>query len=99
MNEVIPESEKTEQPRGDEKAIEPTLKLKFLSHGTLESRDLEFSRRFYEEFMGFEVIRTSKVSLWIRLGGNNIYAVVQVMEGQKGEMTFRHVQLLFLGRG
>jgi hypothetical protein len=28
----------------------PALKLRFLSHGTLESRDLAFSRRFYEEF-------------------------------------------------
>ena len=27
------------------------LKLNFLSHGTLESRDLAFSRRFYEEFL------------------------------------------------
>jgi hypothetical protein len=26
--------------------------------------------------------------LWIRLGGNNIYAVVQVLEGRKSEMTF-----------
>jgi catechol-2,3-dioxygenase len=88
MKEVIPMTENAEPPRGGEKAIEPTLKLKFFSHGTLESKDLEFSRRFYEEFMGFEVIRTSKISLWIRLGGNNIYAVVQVMEGKKGEMTF-----------
>src|SRR5580658_2752302 len=88
MKEEISETENIEQPRGGEKAIEPTLKLKFFSHGTLESRDLEFSRRFYEEFMGFEVIRTSKISLWIRLGGNNIYAVVQVLDGKKGEMTF-----------
>jgi hypothetical protein len=26
----------------------PALKLNFLSHGTLESRDLAFSRRFYD---------------------------------------------------
>ena len=30
----------------------PALKLNFLSHGTLESRDLVFSRCFYEEFLG-----------------------------------------------
>ena len=34
----------------------PALKLNFLSHGTLESRDLAFSRRFYEEFLGLEVV-------------------------------------------
>ena len=27
----------------------PALKLNFLSHGTLESRDLTFSRRFSED--------------------------------------------------
>ncbi len=88
MKELVSTTENAEQSRPAEKAVEPTLKLKFFSHGTLESRDLEFSRRFYEEFMGFEVMRTSKISLWIRLGGNNIYAVVQAPEGQKGEMPF-----------
>src|ERR1700733_776601 len=66
----------------------PTLKLKFLSHGTLETKDIDFSRSFYEEFMGFEVIRTSKISLWIRLGGQHIYAVVQAVPGKKAEMPF-----------
>jgi catechol-2,3-dioxygenase len=73
---------------GSKRAIEPTLKLTFMSHGTLESRDLEFSRRFYEEFMGFDVIRTSKISVWIRLGGQHIYAVVQVPDSRKAEMPF-----------
>jgi catechol 2,3-dioxygenase-like lactoylglutathione lyase family enzyme len=54
----------------------PVLKLTFLSHGTLESRDLAFSRRFYEEFLGFEVVQTSPISLLIRLGGPNTIAVV-----------------------
>ena len=54
----------------------PALKLRFLSHGTLESRDLAFSRRFYEEFLGLEVVQTSPISLLIRLGGPNTIAVV-----------------------
>ena len=54
----------------------PALKLNFLSHGTLESRDLAFSRRFYEEFLGLEVVKTSPISLLIRLGGPNTIAVV-----------------------
>jgi catechol-2,3-dioxygenase len=65
-----------------------TLKLKFLSHGTLESKDLDFTRKFYEEFLGFEVVRSSKVSIWCRLGGQHIYVVVQVPEGKKSSMTF-----------
>ena len=56
------------------------LKLNFLSHGTLESTDLDKSRRFYEEFLGLEVIRTSPISLLMRLGGNNTIAVVEVKE-------------------
>ena len=54
----------------------PALKLNFLSHGTLESRDLAFSCRFYEEFLGLEVVQTSSISLLIRLGGPNTVAVV-----------------------
>src|SRR2546430_11829903 len=54
----------------------PALKLNFLSHGTLESRDLAFSRRFYEEFLGLEVVQTSPISLLIRLGGPNTISVV-----------------------
>jgi len=48
------------------------LKTKFISHGTLGSKDLEATRRFYEEFLGLEVVRTSPVSLMIRLGGNHV---------------------------
>ncbi len=33
----------------------PALKLNFLSHGTLESRDLDFSCKFYEEPLKKEV--------------------------------------------
>lgn len=58
-------------------AKEPVLKLKFLSHGTLEAYDLGKTRKFYEEFLGLEVVRTSKVSLMIRLGNTNTIAVVK----------------------
>jgi catechol 2,3-dioxygenase-like lactoylglutathione lyase family enzyme len=62
------------QPETDARA--PALKLNFLSHGTLESRDIAFSRKFYEEFLGLEVVQTSPISLLIRLGGPNTIAVV-----------------------
>lgn len=58
-------------------ATKPALKLNFISHGTLESKDLEASRKFYEEFLGFDVVRTSPISLLVRLGGNHTYAVVE----------------------
>ena len=67
----------TARAPGETKQVEPALKLKFLSHGTLESADLDRSRVFYEDFLGLEVVRTSPVSLMMRLGGNNTIAVVR----------------------
>ena len=54
----------------------PAIRTKFISHGTLGSKDLEATRRFYEAFLGLEVVRTSPVSMMIRLGGQHVYAVV-----------------------
>ena len=62
--------------------IKPTLDLKFISHGTLETRDHDAARKFYEEFMGFEVVRASHMSLMIRLGGQHIYVVVPKEDGR-----------------
>ncbi len=87
MNENMSPTEKA-QENSSRSQEPPVLKLKFLSHGTLETKDIDFTRRFYQEFMGFEVVRPSKISLWIRLGGQHIYAVVQVADGKKTEMTF-----------
>lgn len=52
--------------------IMPTL----LSHGTLESKDLEKSRRFYEGILGLKVVKTGPISLWIRLGDGECNIVV-----------------------
>lgn len=70
-----------------ETAKEPALKLNFLSHGTLESVDLEQAREFYTEFLGLEVVRTSPISLLIRLGGNNTIAVVEQKKTGDRPMT------------
>ena len=59
------------------------IKTRFISHGTLGSKDLEATRRFYEEFLGLEVVRTSPVSLMIRLGGNHVYAVVYTKRSEE----------------
>jgi catechol-2,3-dioxygenase len=60
-----------------ETSKDPALKLNFLSHGTLESKNLDKTREFYTEFLGLEVIRTSPISILIRLGGTNTIAVVE----------------------
>jgi catechol 2,3-dioxygenase-like lactoylglutathione lyase family enzyme len=68
---------------GNVSRIKPALKTNFISHGTLGSKDLEKTRQFYEEFLGLEVVRTSPVSLMIRLGGTHVYAVVQTKNKEK----------------
>lgn len=66
----------------------PALDLKFISHGTLECTDVEFTRKFYEEFFGFECVKTSKISIWCRLhGGPHIYVAVQ-SPNRDSEMPF-----------
>ena len=61
-------------------AIRPDIKPKFISHGTLASRDLERTRKFYEEFLNLDVVKTSPISMMVRLGGEHVYAVVQSKE-------------------
>jgi len=63
------------------RAADPTLNLRFLSHGTLESKNLDRAKQFYTEFLGLEAIRTSPVSIVIRLVGNNTIAVVERKHG------------------
>lgn len=56
---------------------EPSLHLNFISHGTLGCKDVKLTKKFYQEFFGFDVIQTSPISLLLRLGGNHVYAVVK----------------------
>lgn len=69
-------------------SVKPALDLKFYSHATLECRDLQFTRRFFEEFLGFEVVTTSPISMWARMGGKQIVVVVQSSGKPKEEMPF-----------
>ncbi|HEX4193299.1 MAG TPA: VOC family protein, partial [Stellaceae bacterium] len=64
-------TETTQTPSQAATKTGPALKLNFLSHGTLDSIDIAFSRKFYEEFLGLEVVQTSPISLMIRLGGDH----------------------------
>jgi catechol 2,3-dioxygenase-like lactoylglutathione lyase family enzyme len=63
-----------------DKPVRPDIRPKFISHGTLASRDLERTRRFYEDFLHLEVVRTSPISMMVRLGSDHVYAVVQSKE-------------------
>ncbi len=87
MNDEAAQEQAPASPGPLEKAVDPILKLNFLSHGTLESKDLEKSREFYSDFLGLEVVRTSPISLLVRLGGPNTIAVVY-QKKKDSKMTF-----------
>ena len=65
-----------------------TLNLNFYSHATLECHDSKFTRRFFEEFLGFEVVQMADISFWARLGGNQIVVVVESPVKKKSAMPF-----------
>jgi predicted lactoylglutathione lyase len=54
----------TVQPQERTSVIKPYC----MSHGTLEVFSLKNSRKFYEEFLGLEVVRHGKPAMVIRLG-------------------------------
>ena len=64
----------------DKIATAPLLDLNFLSHGTLLMEYLAESRLFFEEFLGLEVVKTSEVSIAIRLDSDS--CVVGVERGK-----------------
>ena len=66
------------------KTDSPLIDTVMISHGTLNSFDLQASRRFYEEVLGFEVMQVSPVSMQIRKGSAHTYVVVET--GEPGRM-------------
>jgi predicted lactoylglutathione lyase len=61
------------RPRVHKDSVVPSY---FLSHGTLCVRDLEKTRKFYEEFLGLEVVRHCKPAMCFRL--NTLMRIVCV---------------------
>ena len=76
-------------------ATEPLLNLDFLSHGTLLMADMALTRRFYEEFLGLEVVQTSQISFAIRLNGDTSVACVAQARKvrQPGREYLRHYNI------
>ena len=69
---------------------QPRLKLNFLSHGTLEAKDLAFTRRFYEEFLGLECVRHAKPSMVVRCGLKFHIVAVEVGDALKPVNLLNH---------
>ncbi len=68
----------------------PALKLAHYSHATLECKNIERTRQFFEEFMGFETVRMADISFWSRLPGGTAIVVVQSPTSTTHKMAFLH---------
>ena len=67
------------------------LKPHTFSHGTLECKDLEKSRRFYRDFLGLETVRhVEKPVIMIRLGSDLHVVCVEVGEAIHEQHVFNH---------
>ena len=61
-----------------------------LSHGTLMCRDLAASRRFYEEFLGLEVVRHARPAMMLRLNCNMYVVCVCIGERVPNQHVLTH---------
>ena len=66
--------------------VQPML----LSHGTLMSRDLARSRRFYEEFLGLQVVRHARPAMMLRLRTGMYVVCVCIGEKAPAQHVLTH---------
>jgi len=71
----------TQAQLSPQRSTASVVKPMLLSHGTLMCKDLARSRRFYEEFLGLEVVRHARPAMMLRLK-TGMY-VVAVCIGEK----------------
>jgi catechol 2,3-dioxygenase-like lactoylglutathione lyase family enzyme len=64
----------------------PLIPISMISHGTLSSVDLEETRRFLEEVLGFEVVQFNPKSMCVRKGTDHTYVILETGPG--------HMQLI-----
>lgn len=62
------------------------VNAQFLSHGTIACRDLAKSRRFYEEFLGLDVVHLTKLAMALRLN-TNVYIACVCIDNKAPENT------------
>ena len=62
----------------------PLIPISMISHGTLLSIDLNETRRFLEEVLGFEVVQYSPMSMCVRRGTDHTYVILET--GKPGHM-------------
>lgn len=74
------------KPDNQNSVVKPFL----LSHGTLECRSLEESRRFYEEFLGLECVRHAQQAMHARCGMKFSIVCVEVGDNVRPMGVLNH---------
>ncbi len=69
---------------------ESVVKPMLLSHGTLMCKDLAQSRRFYEEFLGLEVVRHARPAMMLRLKSGMYVVAVCIGERVPNQHVLTH---------
>ena len=69
---------------------QPAVKPMLLSHGTLMCKDLAKSRRFYEEFLGIEVVRHARPAMMLRLKTGMYVVAVCIGENVPNQHVLTH---------
>ena len=73
-----------------ERSKAPVVKPMLLSHGTLMCKDLAKSRRFYEEFLGLEVVRHARPAMMLRLKSGMYVVAVCIGERVPNQHVLTH---------
>jgi catechol 2,3-dioxygenase-like lactoylglutathione lyase family enzyme len=73
-----------------ERASASVVKPMLFSHGTLMCKDLARSRRFYEEFLGLEVVRHARPAMMLRLKTGMYVVAVCIGENVPKQHVLTH---------
>ena len=73
-----------------ERSRASVVKPMLLSHGTLMCKDLARSRRFYEEFLGLEVVRHARPAMMLRLNTGMYVVAVCIGENVPKQHVLTH---------
>jgi catechol 2,3-dioxygenase-like lactoylglutathione lyase family enzyme len=73
------------------------IEAQCLSHGTVVCRDLEKSRRFYEDFLGLEVVHLTKPAMALRLNSTVYIACVCLGDKEPEETRLSPMALPHFG--
>src|SRR5258706_7727795 len=87
---VLPGGEMSQVAAAQQQSKPSIVNPMLLSHGTLMCRDLAKSRRFYEEFLGLDVVRHARPAMMLRLRTGMYVVAVCIGENVPNQHVLTH---------